>query len=154
MSKEKENKELEDSVEEIKDEVSKTEEAKEEIVSEENKKDDVAEIKECEDEIIVKDEDRNLSDEENKELDEFEKIDENPSFGKRFFANVLDQIILGAVSLLVLVIFSLIIRIFGYMIALPIPMFLVAYIVLNILYVPVFEHKGGRTFGKKILAIR
>ena len=91
---------------------------------------------------------------ENKELDEFEKIDDNPSFGKRFFANILDQIILGAISLLVLVIFSLIIKIFGYMISMPIPMFLIAYVVLNILYVPVFENKGGRTLGKRILAIR
>ncbi|WP_288479534.1 RDD family protein [Clostridium thermobutyricum] len=150
MSKENENKELENSVEEVKEEVSNTEDTNKESVSE---KDDVL-VKECEEEIIIEDEDRNLSEEENKELDDFDKIDDNPSFGKRFFANILDQIILGSISLLVIVIFALIIRIFGYMIAMPVPMFLVAYIVLNILYVPVFEHKGGRTIGKRILAIR
>ena len=146
MSKENENKELENSVEEV----SNTEDTNKESVSE---KDDVL-VKECDEEIIIEDEDRNLSEEENKELDDFDKIDDNPSFGKRFFANILDQIILGSISLLVIVIFALIIRIFGYMIAMPVPMFLVAYIVLNILYVPVFEHKGGRTIGKRILAIR
>lgn len=150
MSKENENKELENSVEEVKEEVSNAEDTNKESVSE---KDDVL-VKECEEEIIIEDEDRNLSEEENKELDDFDKIDDNPSFRKRFFANILDQIILGAISLLVMVIFGLIIRIFGYMIAMPVPMFLVAYIVLNILYVPVFEHKGGRTIGKRILAIR
>ena len=107
MSKENENKELENSVEEV----SNTEDTNKESVSE---KDDVL-VKECEEEIIIEDEDRNLSEEENKELDDFDKIDDNPSFGKRFFANILDQIILGSISLLVMVIFGLIIRIFGYM---------------------------------------
>lgn len=93
-----------------------------------------------------------IKDEEVKEK-KAEEIDENASIGKRIFASVLDQAILFGLSAIVVVVFALIIKIFGYYIVSPVPMLLIAYVVLNILYLPVFELKKGRSLGKRILGI-
>ncbi|WP_297634020.1 RDD family protein [uncultured Clostridium sp.] len=85
--------------------------------------------------------------------EDINKLDENPSIGKRIFASILDQAILFGLSAIVVVLFALIIKLFGYYIAFPVPMLLIAYVVLNILYLPVFEKNKGRSIGKRILGI-
>lgn len=83
-------------------------------------------------------------------------IDENPSFGKRLFASILDQAIIFGISAVVVVIFSILIGIAGYEIVngMESVILLIAYIVLNVLYFPALEANKGRTIGKRILAIK
>ncbi|MGL4570010.1 MAG: RDD family protein [Clostridium sp.] len=92
--------------------------------------------------------------EENKEPNNvIEEIDTNPSFFKRLLASLLDQAILIGVAALLLVIFNFLIGFIGFMVAMPSPMLLIFFGVLNVFYIPVFERKNRRTIGKRILAI-
>lgn len=120
-------------------------------------KEEVTKIEKVEEVTKVVDdskEEPELADElKEKEKKEPEAIDEDASIGKRIFASVLDQAILFGLSAIVVVVFALIIKIFGYYIASPVPMLLIAYVVLNILYLPVFELKKGKSIGKRILGI-
>ncbi|MDU4910042.1 RDD family protein [Clostridium baratii] len=87
-------------------------------------------------------------------LEEELEVDSNPSFFKKLFASLLDQVILIGVSALLLVIFDLIIGFMGYMVVEPTGIILIIYGILNVLYRPIFEGKNKRTIGKRILAIK
>ncbi|MGL5648082.1 MAG: RDD family protein [Clostridium sp.] len=128
IEKEKEELEIEEKVDEQEEEKTKEEVMKEEIKNE-------------------------LREEIRKESN---AIDENPSFGKRLFASLLDQAIVFGISALAIVVFSILIGIAGYEIisGMESVLLLIAYIILNILYFPVIESNKGRTIGKRILAIK
>ncbi|MEG0237971.1 MAG: RDD family protein [Clostridium sp.] len=92
--------------------------------------------------------------EENNEPEKvIEEIDIKPSFLKRLLASLLDQAILIGVAALLLVVFNFLIGFIGFMVAMPSPMLLIFFGVLNVFYIPVFERKNRRTIGKRILAI-
>lgn len=120
----------------------------------EENKEEVTKVEKIE-EVTKIEEEPLIVDEPSEEIEEkkVEEIDGDASIGKRIFASVLDQAILFGLSAIVVVVFALIIKIFGYYIVSPVPMLLIAYVVLNILYLPVFELKKGRSIGKRILGI-
>lgn len=71
-------------------------------------------------------------------------------FFKRILAGVIDQIISIAVALLLLIVTDLVLKLFGFYIALREPMFLIMYIIVNIVYGPICEStKLRETIGKK-----
>lgn len=73
-------------------------------------------------------------------------------FLKRILASVADQIIAIALSLASIVLFDLILRLFGLYIADRQPIFLIIYVIVNILYSPICEStKLGKTIGKKVI---
>ena len=73
-------------------------------------------------------------------------------FLKRILASVADQIIAVALSLVSIILFDLILRLFGLYIADRQPMFLIIYVIVNILYSPICEStKLGKTIGKKVI---
>lgn len=80
----------------------------------------------------------------------------NVSFGKSFFANLLDQAISLACSALIVLIVDLIMRIFGYQFVretgVVVSVILGAYFVVNCLYAPILERtKLKNTIAKRIL---
>lgn len=91
--------------------------------------------------------------EENEEVREKSiKVVKNNTFMKDILAGVIDQIIVMAGSLATLLIFDLILRLFGYYIVEKQPMFLIIYIIINIIYGPVCKKlKFKETVGKKVL---
>ena len=73
-------------------------------------------------------------------------------FLKRILASVADQIIAIALSLASIVLFDLILRLFGLYIADRQPIFLIIYVIVNILYSPICEStKLNKTIGKKVI---
>ena len=73
-------------------------------------------------------------------------------FLKRILASVADQIIAVALSLISIVLFDLILRLFGLYIADRQPIFLIIYVIVNILYSPICEStKLNKTIGKKVI---
>ncbi|GAB6169323.1 hypothetical protein JCM1393_17830 [Clostridium carnis] len=71
---------------------------------------------------------------------------------KKLLAGVIDQIITIAIALLLLMVFDLILRLVGFYIVEREPMFLVMYIISNIIYTPICESlKIKKTIGRKIL---
>lgn len=73
-------------------------------------------------------------------------------FLKRILASVADQIIAVALSLVSIVLFDLILRLFGLYIADRQPIFLIIYVIVNILYSPICEStKLNKTIGKKVI---
>lgn len=81
------------------------------------------------------------------------EVDANPSFIKKLFSNILDQAVILGISAILLLVFDLLIGFIGYMVAEPTPILLIIYVVVNILYFPIFEAKNIRTIGKRILGI-
>ncbi len=81
------------------------------------------------------------------------EVDANPSFIKKLFSNILDQAVILGVSAILLLVFDLLIGFIGYMVAEPTPILLIIYVVVNILYFPIFEAKNKRSIGKRILGI-
>ena len=96
-----------------------------------------------------------LAEEEVAEAKEFIRDEEIKSDGnllhytKVILSGVLDQIF---VMLLAMLIFGLVIRLFGYKIAMREEVFLITYIISNIFYYPVMqEFLHGKTLGKKFI---
>ena len=58
-------------------------------------------------------------------------------FFKRILAGVVDQIISIAVALLLLIVLDLLLKLFGYYIASREPMFLMMYVIVNVIYGPI-----------------
>lgn len=81
------------------------------------------------------------------------EVDANPSFIKKLFSNILDQAVILGVSAILLLVFDLLIGFIGYMVVEPTSILLIIYVIVNILYFPIFEAKNIRTIGKRILAI-
>lgn len=73
-------------------------------------------------------------------------------FIKRLLAATIDQIVAIAFALLLLLIFDFLLKFVGFYIAQRQPMFLVIYVITNILYSTICEStKLGRTIGKKTM---
>ncbi|MGG7142306.1 hypothetical protein ACQPVP_02430 [Clostridium nigeriense] len=73
-------------------------------------------------------------------------------FLKKLLAGIIDQIISIAISLLLLIVFDLILKVIGLYIAEREPMFLIMYIIVNILYIPICTStKLKETIGRKII---
>lgn len=71
-------------------------------------------------------------------------------FFKRILAGVIDQIISIAVALLLLIVTDLVLKLFGFYIASREPMFLIMYVIVNIIYGPICASTKLRdTIGKK-----
>lgn len=81
------------------------------------------------------------------------EVDANPSFIKKLFSNILDQAVILGVSAILLLVFDLLIGFIGYMVVEPTSILLIIYVIVNILYFPIFEAKNIRTIGKRILGI-
>ena len=78
----------------------------------------------------------------------------NHTLVKKILSNILDQLIVLAASGIVLLLFDFLIRLIGYMVAMPVPVLLCIYFIINCLYVPIMEKtKSKKTFGKKILNV-
>ena len=85
-------------------------------------------------------------------VEEVQEDSKTIKFLKRILASVADQIIAIALSLASIVLFDLILRLFGLYIADRQPMFLIIYVIVNILYSPICEStKLGKTIGKKVI---
>lgn len=83
---------------------------------------------------------------------EGEKIKKKPGFLKKLLSGIIDQILSIAISLLLLVSFDAIIKLFGFYIADREPMFLIIYIITNVLYRPILEAtKLKETIGGKLI---
>ena len=106
----------------------------------------------------VDDKDITLSGEELEEAKEFIRDEEIKSDGKLLhytkviLSGVLDQIFVMLLAMLIFGIFGLVIRLFGYKIAMREEVFLITYIISNIFYYPVMqEFLHGKTLGKKFI---
>lgn len=75
---------------------------------------------------------------------------EKPSFLQRFQSTLIDQIFVGALSLILLYIFDGIIGLLGFRVSDKLGIYLIAYALLSIIYPPIIEStKFGNTIGKK-----
>lgn len=73
-------------------------------------------------------------------------------FIKRLLAATIDQIVVIAIALLLLLVFDFILKLIGFYIAERQPMFLIIYVITNILYSTICESTNlGRTIGKKTM---
>lgn len=124
---------------------------KEEMVTEvENN--DVVTNEEVNEEVVENDNlDQNVI-EEMLTVEEVKEDSKIVKFLKRILASVADQIIAVALSLISIVLFDLILRLFGLYIADRQPIFLIIYVIVNILYSPICEStKLNKTIGKKVI---
>lgn len=94
--------------------------------------------------------------EENKSIEEVieetkrEEDSKALKFFKRILAGVVDQIISIAVALLLLIVTDLLLKLFGFYIAEREPMFLIMYVIVNIIYGPIcVSTKLKDTIGRK-----
>lgn len=73
-------------------------------------------------------------------------------FLKKVLAGIIDQIISISISLLLLIVFDLILKVLGLYISEREPMFLIMYIIVNILYTPICTStKLKETIGRNII---
>lgn len=83
---------------------------------------------------------------------EDEKVEKRPGFLKRLLSGIIDQILSIAISLVLLVLFDAIIKLIGFRVAERESMFLIMYIVTNVLYRPILEaSKLKETIGRKLI---
>lgn len=84
--------------------------------------------------------------------DENEIIENKPGFLKNVLSGIIDQILAIAISLLLLVAFDAIIKLIGFYVAEREPMFLIMYIITNVLYRPILKaSKLKETIGGKLI---
>ena len=73
-------------------------------------------------------------------------------YTKVILSGILDQIFVIALALVVFGIFDLALRVFGYRVALREEVFMIIYVISNILYYPLLqEFLHGKTLGKKFI---
>lgn len=99
---------------------------------------------------------KELNNEEVKDVsEEVAKVKEDGKVIKgirRILAGIADQIISVGLSLIILVAFDFIIKFAGYYVADRVQMFIVLYIIVNILYTPICDAtKLKTTIGKRII---
>ena len=91
----------------------------------------------------------------NEEILKIEEVHEDSSkvkFLKKILVSAMDQIIAIALSLVIIVLFDLIIKLFGFYVAQRQPIFLIIYVIVNILYSPICTStKLNGTIGKKVI---
>lgn len=103
----------------------------------------------------IKEESKEINNElQTLENEKFVEVDNNPSFFKKLFANLLDQALVLGVSAIFLLVFDFVIGFLGFMVVNPSPVLLIIYVIFNVLYYPLIERKGNRSVGKRILSIR
>lgn len=122
----------------------------------ENKKEMNEEIKESKEKISqesVTVENSNmeiLGDREAEEV-EVKEVGNGIIFFKRVLSGIIDQIIVIVISLILLLVFNFILKLFGFYIAEREPMFFILYVITNILYGPICKlSKLNTTIGTKI----
>lgn len=84
------------------------------------------------------------------------EIDKEDGKAMKFFKNILsgviDQIVTVIIGLILYIIVSLIFKVAGYKIVMREEMFLIVFIISNVLYYPlVQEFLGGKTLGRKLV---
>ena len=73
-------------------------------------------------------------------------------FFKAILSGVLDQILAVGIALILFLVFDLILGVVGYEIAMREEMFLIVYIISNVLYYPISQEiLEGKTVGKKLI---
>lgn len=73
-------------------------------------------------------------------------------YTKVILSGILDQIFVMALSLIIFGIFDLALRLFGYRVALREEIFMIIYVISNILYYPILQELlHGKTLGKKFI---
>ena len=73
-------------------------------------------------------------------------------FFKAILSGVLDQILAVGIALILFLIFDLILGVIGYEIAMREEMFLIIYVISNVLYYPISQEiLEGKTVGKKVI---
>lgn len=73
-------------------------------------------------------------------------------YTKVILSGILDQIFVMALSLIIFGIFDLALRLFGYRVALREEIFMIIYVISNILYYPILQEVlHGKTLGKKFI---
>lgn len=91
----------------------------------------------------------------NEEVSEEKEIKEDSKgliFFKRLLAGAIDQIISIALALVLLIVFDLLLKLFGFYIAEREPMFLIMYVIVNIIYGPICAStKLKDTIGRKTM---
>ncbi|MEG1254600.1 RDD family protein [Clostridium sp.] len=94
-------------------------------------------------------------DEEDKEEIQIEVVEKKKCrCGSRLGANIIDQAIGLAVSFVLLYVFNIIIRFFGYRVADKVAVFLIIYVLFNVLYGIILEAtKLRKTIGKSIFKL-
>jgi len=86
-------------------------------------------------------------------VEENEKVEDgkNLVFLKRVLSGIIDQVISIAIALVLLLVFNLVLKIFGFYIVEREPIFAIIYVITNILYTPICNSsKLGKTIGLKI----
>ena len=85
------------------------------------------------------------------QVEDKQKVKDN-CFIKELLVGVIDQIVVIAGALVTLLVFNLILKIFGYYVSEKETIFLIIYILINIIYVPVCKMlKLKETVGRKVL---
>ncbi|MBU3132883.1 hypothetical protein KPL40_10520 [Clostridium gasigenes] len=85
------------------------------------------------------------------QVEDKQKVKDN-CFIKELLVGVIDQIVVIAGALVTLLVFNLILKIFGYYVSEKETIFLIIYILINVIYVPVCKMlKLKETVGRKIL---
>ena len=99
-----------------------------------------------------------LAEEESAEAREFIRDEEINADGKLLhytkvvLSGILDQIFTIGLALIIFGIFDLALRVFGYRVALREEVFMIIYVISNILYYPLLqEFLHGKTLGKKFI---
>ena len=99
-----------------------------------------------------------LAEEEAAEAKEFIRDEEIKTDGKLLhytkvvLSGILDQIFAIGLALIIFGVFDLILRVFGYRIALREEVFMIIYVISNILYYPILQEiLHGKTLGKKFI---
>lgn len=73
-------------------------------------------------------------------------------YTKVILSGILDQIFVMALSLTIFGVFDLALRLFGYRVALREEIFMIIYVISNILYYPILQEVlHGKTLGKKFI---
>lgn len=87
------------------------------------------------------------------DVEENKKVEDgkNLVFLKRVLSGIIDQVISIAIALVLLLVFNLVLKIFGFYIVEREPIFAIIYVITNILYTPICNSsKLGKTIGLKI----
>ena len=99
-----------------------------------------------------------LAEEESAEAREFIRDEEIKTDGKLLhytkvvLSGILDQIFAIGLALIIFGIFDLALRVFGYRVALREEVFMIIYVISNILYYPILQEVlHGKTLGKKFI---
>lgn len=87
------------------------------------------------------------------EEESLEEIEiESNYFIKELLVGTIDQIIISSVSLITLLLLNLVLKVFGYHIVEKQPMFLIIYVIINIIYPPICKKvRLKETVGRKVL---